>query len=67
MNKQLTINLPFGFTLNIQLRKQNARTRKEDFAPIIIDETKKAETLASLDIDSIRARAKAMRAIHAEN
>jgi len=66
MNKQISFNL-FGYTINIQLRKQGSKSRKDDFAPIVIDETKKAETLATLDIDSIRERAKAMRAIHAEN
>ena len=62
MNK--TISIKFGkWEINLQIR-DNSKSRKEDFAPIIIDESKKQEAMDALDLSSIRARARAMRAIH---
>lgn len=61
MNKQ--INLNFGkWSVSLQIR-DNAKTRFDD---IVIDESKRKEAVSSIDIDSIRARAKALRAIHQE-
>ena len=64
MNKTLTINVG-KFSLTLQLR-DNSKSRKADLAPIVIDESKKQETLDSLDMDSLKERARAMRAIHAQ-
>ena len=59
--KQFTLTF-FGITFVIQVR-YSLRTRHGDpLPPIVIDENKRAETLAALDLDSIKARAAAMRA-----
>jgi hypothetical protein len=61
MNKQITFSLG-RFSLTIQLR-DNTKSRKEDFV-IEIDHAQKQQTIDSLNIDDIRAKARAMRAIH---
>ena len=63
LNKTVSVKLPFGFVLSLQLRNSQ-QTRKEDFAPIIIDESKKAQAISEINIDDLRAKARAMRAIH---
>ena len=64
MNKTLTINVG-KFSITLQIR-DNSKSRHSDFTPIVIDESKKQETLDSINLDSIRERARAMRAIHAQ-
>ena len=59
--KQFTFSI-FGVTFAVQVR-YSLRTRAGDpLPPIVIDETKRAETVAALNLDDIRARAAKMRA-----
>jgi hypothetical protein len=62
MLKQFTITI-LGYSLTLQVRQAQARTRKEDFV-IEIDHAKKQETIDSLNLDDIRSKARAMRKIH---
>jgi hypothetical protein len=59
MKKQLTVKL-LGYEITLQIRDN----RKSRFDDIIIDAAKKQKMLDSIDIDSIREKARAMRAIH---
>lgn len=59
MNKSISLSIG-KYSLTIQLR-DNTQSRKEDFI-IEIDETKKQETIDSLDMDSLKQKAAMMRA-----
>jgi hypothetical protein len=56
---QIKFNI-FGIEIMLQARKAGAKTRA--FDPIIIDETRKAQQLAALDLDDLAQRAAAMKA-----
>lgn len=59
MNHQIKIPI-FGHEITLQIRKAGAKTRA--FDPIVIDESKKAESLAAIDLDNLAQKAAAMRA-----
>jgi hypothetical protein len=59
MKKQLTVKI-LGYELSIILRDN----RKSRFDDIIIDTAKKQEMIDSIDIDTLREKVKALRAIH---
>ena len=63
MNKQIRIKI-----LNIEITLQ-IRTSQQtrEFDPIVIDETKRAEALAALDLTSLQARARALRLAHSQD
>ena len=63
----MQIKIPLGkFEILIQVRPVEARTRKQDFPEIVIDQAKKDSMLSEINLDDIRSRARAMRKVQNE-